>query len=353
MSVTIALSQAIHRYLLPWRQHNWPLGWNKLFPKPQPLVLEIGFGNGQFLLDQASRNPDKNFIGIERSWGSIQRLVRQLHQANLDNALVLDGDAVWQMDHLFAPDSLHEVFINFSDPWPKERHHSRRLIQTAFMQRLSECMEMNAQVTVATDHSDFAAWINDVLINQTVLQSIHETPVVHKIEGRSPTKYEAKALAQGSLIHYFVWHKATTTPSAHTHAEKVTDMPNVLFHGEASAASLLDTLQQQSWLEQRQGVDVIIKVEGVYQAFNSSNGMLELLVKEGNFSQQIGVLVSLEGDQKLLLKPASIGFPRPTWGVKRAIWHLANTLLQQHPQLKVVSSSVGEFGRNRLEGTTS
>lgn len=343
MSVTISLSQAIHQYLLNWQQYDWPLDWDQLFETPQPLVLEIGFGNGQFLLDLATKNPEKNFIGIERSWGSIQRLVKLLHNANLKNVLVLDGDAVWQMEHLFAPESLSEVFINFSDPWPKEKHHSRRLIQAEFVQRLSECMKLNAQATIATDHQEFAAWINDVLINQSTLQSSHETPAVHQIEGRSPTKYEAKALAEGSLIHYFVWHKAITTPSARTQTEKVTDMPNVVFQGEATTSSLLNALQNQSWIEQRQGVDVIIKVEAVYQAFEDNNGMLEMLVKEGQFTQQLGVLVCIEADQKLLLKPASIGYPRPTWGVKRAIWHLANTLLQQHPQLKLVSSTVGEF----------
>lgn len=352
MSVTIALSQAIHRYLLPWAQHDWPLDWDQLFLKSQPLVLEIGFGNGAFLLDQASKNPDKNHIGIERSWGSIQRLVKRLHQANLDNALVLDGDAVWQMAHLFAPESLSEVFINFSDPWPKERHHPRRLIQPEFVQRLSECMKLNAIVTIATDHQDYAMWIQDVLANQTILESVHETPAVHHIEGRTPTKYEQKALAQGALIHYFVWQKTTVTPSARAHTEKVTEMPNILLQGEVSSAELLDVLQHQSWVEQRQGVDIIIKVENVYQAVADQNGMLELLVKEGSFSQQIGVLVGIENDGKVLLKPASLGYPRPTWGVKRAIWHLANTLIQHHPQLQVASSTVGELGVETIEGTT-
>lgn len=352
MSVTITLSQAIHRYLLPWTQHDWPLDWNQLFTKSQPLVLEIGFGNGAFLLDQAINNPEKNFIGIERSWGSLQRLVKLLHKANLKNALVLDGDAVWQMEHVFAPDALSEVFINFSDPWPKERHHSRRLIQPAFIQRLSECMKMNATVTIATDHQDYAAWIQEVLASQTILESVHETPAVHQIEGRTPTKYEQKALAQGALIHYFVWHKVTATPSARTHTKKVTDMPNVLLQGEVSSTELLDVLQHQSWMEQHQDVDIIIKVENVYQAVAGQNGMLELLVKEGSFSQQIGVLVGIEEDGKVLLKPASLGYPRPTWGVKRAIWHLANTLIQHHPQLQVKSSTVGELGVETIEGTT-
>jgi len=109
----VPLSEAIHRYTLPWLQLDWPVDWSSVFGRSGELVLEIGFGNGGFTADLAQTHPDKCFVGIERAWGSISRLFKRLEAQGLNNVRAMEGDAAFMLDRLFAPQSLSEVYVNF------------------------------------------------------------------------------------------------------------------------------------------------------------------------------------------------------------------------------------------------
>jgi tRNA (guanine-N7-)-methyltransferase len=342
--LTPTFSKALHRYFVPWRQLNWPLDWDELFDSAQRVGLEIGFGNGEFLAALAKQNPHLNYIGIERSWGSIQRCIRRSNNQALKNIRLLEGDAPWMLQHFFKPESLSEVYVNFSDPWPKEKHHDRRVIQPEFIQLLAGRLKMNGQIIIATDHAEYAEWILDVLTRQTLLASALDAPVVHQIEGRLPTKYERKALALGHQIHYFVWHKVRATPEASVVTSEVKAMPNAQIQGNISVNAVLDALPPQAWQEPEH--DVIIRLVCGYRAQNKDGGLLEMLVKEGAMTQQLGILIKPQEEGRMLLLPSSIGYPRPTWGIKRAIWHVVNTLLVAYPELTVASTTVGEFSPN-------
>lgn len=339
----LPLSAALHRYVVPWLQLDWPLDWGRLFDASQPLVLEIGFGNGAFLLEQARAHPEYNYVGIERAWRSVHRLIKRLKQTPVANVRVLEGDAPWQLQRLFPPNALFEVFINFSDPWPKEHHHPRRLVQDHFVRLLGERLLPNGQVTIATDHTEYAAWICNVLQRQSILQPRYEPPFVHHLPNRRPTKYEAKALEQGRTIHYFVWHKAQTVEDPFVQIEKVDSMPNVTLQGFAAIEELLATLTPQTWQENHRNVETLIKLDEIFSALDHAGGLIKVLVREGNLSQQIGISIYVQPEGTVLIKPSSFGYPRPTWGVKRAVWHIANVLLNGHEQLSVASSTVGRF----------
>jgi tRNA (guanine-N7-)-methyltransferase len=339
--LTPTFSKALHQYFVLWKQLNWPLDWDALFDTPQPMGLEIGFGNGEFLAALASQNPYQNYIGIEHSWGSVQRCIRRANNQNLKNIRLLEGDAPWILKRLFKPDSLSEVFINFSDPWPKEKHHGNRVIQSEFIELLAGRLQMNGQVIIATDHAEYAEWILNILTQQTLLEPVLNAPVVHQMESRTPTKYERKALALDQQIHYFVWQKTQATPNASVDTNEVDDMPNAQLEGKVSLDAMLNALPHQAWREEQQ--DVIIKLICGYRAQGKDEGLLEMLVKEGVMTQRLGILIKPQDDGKILILPASIGFPRPTWGIKRAIWHVVNTLLVAYPELTVASTTVGDF----------
>jgi tRNA (guanine-N7-)-methyltransferase len=131
----------------------WPMDWTAVFPRPAPLLLEIGFGNADFLLDLAQNRPEANVIGVELSLPSLRKGAKKLATAVLSNACVLQGDAKLVLWTLFTPGSLAEVYINFPDPWPKERHHERRLINGRFLHLLATRMPPDGRLDIATDHA--------------------------------------------------------------------------------------------------------------------------------------------------------------------------------------------------------
>ncbi len=134
-----------------------------LFARPAPIVLEIGFGNGQQLAHAAVNESARNFIGIEVHRPGVGRLVNALADADADNALVYHHDAVEVLEHEIAPASLDEVRIYFPDPWHKKRHNKRRIIQPAFVELLSSRVRRGGLLHLATDWADYAAQMLEVV----------------------------------------------------------------------------------------------------------------------------------------------------------------------------------------------
>lgn len=126
------------------------------FGRRAPRVLEIGFGNGEQLLHAAAHEPDQDFIGIEVHRPGVGRLMNGLAAAELDNVRLYNHDAVEVLEHEIAPASLAQVRIYFPDPWPKKRHHKRRLIQPAFVEFLAGRVAPGGLLHLATDWADYA-----------------------------------------------------------------------------------------------------------------------------------------------------------------------------------------------------
>jgi len=127
-----------------------------LFARPAPVVLEIGFGNGEQLLHTAVNEPTRNFLGIEVHRPGVGRLMNGLAVANVDNIRISNHDAVEVIERQLAPDSLDEVRIYFPDPWPKVRHHKRRLIQPEFVELLATRVRSGGLLHLATDWAEYA-----------------------------------------------------------------------------------------------------------------------------------------------------------------------------------------------------
>ena len=333
-------NNAWHRYVLPWLQEDWPVNWPELFGRRAPLVVEIGFGNGIFLIDQAKRYPDANVVGIELSWRWVQHLARRLDDAGLMHVRLIHGEAQAALEHLFGSNSIHGVFINFPDPWPKKRHHPRRLIQPELVALLHDRLAAGGRVTIATDHPGYAAWIAAILENQAVLCPCFATTAVHELTGRTPTKYEQKARGANLPVYYFVWHKpfgsSPTIPVQRREA-----MPHVILEGPHDLEKTLEACTPRVWHETRQGVEVSMTLIRAYRELLADSWLVELGVKEGKLSQQIGVAIVPRSRAQVLLKLSAMGFPRPTWGVQRAVWHVAAVLREYNPQLRVIRMSMG------------
>ena len=176
--------------------------WHEVFGNDQPLYIEIGMGKGQFILEMARRNPDKNYIGIEK-YSSV--LVRALEKCETDapeNLRFIRMDAETILD-VFAENEVSGIYLNFSDPWPKDRHAKRRLTYRDFWDRYRKILKPEGEVVFKTDNRplfdfsleevEIAGWS---LVNVTF--DLHHSEYV---EGNVMTEYEAKFSAKGNPIH--------------------------------------------------------------------------------------------------------------------------------------------------------
>lgn len=325
---------------MPWLELDWPLNWAALFGRECPVKVELGFGNGAFLEHHACKEAETNWVGVELSWESVTRLLRRIVQGALKNVRVLHVDARLAVERLFPASSIAELFINHPDPWPKERHKERHLVQDEFIQSVSDVLVHHGRLTIVTDHAQYAEHIKGVLQRQNRLRPALGKSFVHELPGRFRTRYELKALAQGTTIYYFIWENCATLTRPRS-VEKVGDMPNVLLADPVCTDRFLVIGEPVMFRESYAGVNILVKFLRSYQHKSKGDELVETLVIEGNLSQQFGLLIARDAHGRVLVKLAGLGRPRPTIGVKRAVWYLARMLLENHSGLQVISSNVG------------
>ncbi len=132
---------------------------NSLFKKIQPITLEIGFGNGDSLLEMAINAPDQNFLGIEVYEAGIGRLINEANKHQLSNLKIIKADAVEVLEHHIKDDSFDTFQLFFPDPWHKKKHHKRRIIQTDFLDLISNKLQDGGTMHMATDWENYAEYM--------------------------------------------------------------------------------------------------------------------------------------------------------------------------------------------------
>lgn len=152
-----ALQELLPRYRIPDEPRC--LDWAAVFGRDAPVAMEIGFGSGEALMGLARRYPNWDWVGVEVYPPGIGKLLLALEAEPLANVGVADSDAVELLAERTPAASLDAVYILFPDPWPKARHHKRRLIQQPFLDRLAGAMRPEADLFLATDWPDYAEWM--------------------------------------------------------------------------------------------------------------------------------------------------------------------------------------------------
>jgi tRNA (guanine-N7-)-methyltransferase len=177
---------------------------------PLPLVVELGFGRGEFLLGLASAAPRSAHVGVEVSYRRTLKMARRLARSELRNVRLVQGLAQQVVQEVLADASVACFWINFPDPWPKKRHAKRRLLQPEFAALLARRLVPGGELRVATDDPDYALWIDAALRAQPVLENLHApAPFAPEEADRAPTAYEQEWRAQGRALHFFHYrHKA-------------------------------------------------------------------------------------------------------------------------------------------------
>ena len=171
-----------------------------LFGRAAPCTLEIGFGNGEHLAARAQAEPERNFLGVEVHPPGIGHLLRCAEAANLGNIRVIDHDAVEVLRDQIAPGALDEIQILFPDPWPKKRHHKRRLIQPEFAVLAATRLRTGGWLRLATDWAPYAEHMRLVLDACPMLKPLAAGEPFDQPAGRAATRFERRGLRLGHQV---------------------------------------------------------------------------------------------------------------------------------------------------------
>ena len=181
--------------------------WKKeVFGNDNELHIEIGMGKGRFLMDLATLNPNINYVGIEKYSSVLLRAIQKQEQLLLPNVIFIRMDAE-DITDVFAPSEVDKIYLNFSDPWPKDRHAKRRLPSRQFLGRYDKILKQDGVVEFKTDNKDLfrfaldevepAGWNLDA-----VTYDLHHDPVMN--EGNVMTEYEEKFSSLGNPIYKYI-----------------------------------------------------------------------------------------------------------------------------------------------------
>lgn len=178
--------------------------WHEVFLNSYPIHLEIGMGKGDFIYEMARIHPNINFIGIEKYSGVLARAIKK-YPLGLPNLRIINLDAL-ELNEVFSSE-IDTIYLNFSDPWPKKRHHSRRLASFPFLTIYDSIFKRNQRIIMKTDNLDlFASSLVSLSEYGYILKDVN-LDLANSDISNVPTEYEKKFMSMGVKINYFVAEK--------------------------------------------------------------------------------------------------------------------------------------------------
>lgn len=194
----LAREQLLADWSIPYAAQ--PLSYESIFGRAAPVTLEIGFGMGETTARMAQAMPDRNFLGVEVYPAGVGALLKRIQAESIPNIRIIEHDAVEVLEHCIPNNSLESVHIYFPDPWPKARHHKRRLIQPPFVEKLAPKLRPGGLLHCATDWAPYAEQMLEVLGACTQLQNRAGQGYAERPDWRPLTKFEGRGLRLGHPV---------------------------------------------------------------------------------------------------------------------------------------------------------
>jgi tRNA (guanine-N7-)-methyltransferase len=188
-----------------------PLNSAVVFGRNAPLILEIGCGMGETTIQIASCHPETDYLGVEVHAPGVGSLLKQARERGLTNLRILKHDAVEVVRHMLPQESLNGVHIFFPDPWPKKRHHKRRLIQPAFVRLLASRLVPGGYLHLATDWQEYAEQMLAVLHEEVLLENTAQGFSVRPAY-RPLTKFEVRGIKLGHGVWDLIFRRKDLLP---------------------------------------------------------------------------------------------------------------------------------------------
>jgi tRNA (guanine-N7-)-methyltransferase len=183
--------------------------WNEVFGNDRPIHIEIGMGKGRFMMDMAAANPDINYVGIEKYSTVLLRAVQKMEENELDNLRFIRMEAE-DICEVFGKGEVSKIYLNFSDPWPKDRHAKRRLPSREFLARYNEILKPEGRIEFKTDNVDLFDFALEEVepagwkIEKFTRDLHHDAEM---FEGNIMTEYEEKFSSKGNPIYKYIIYR--------------------------------------------------------------------------------------------------------------------------------------------------
>ena len=202
-----ALDELLPKYGIAFSDHLLPQ--EEIFKRKAPLVLEIGSGMGETTAEIAKAHPEVDFIAVEVHGPGVGSLLNRIEKEKLSNIRIVRHDAVEVLERMLADGSLAAIHLFFPDPWPKKRHHKRRLVQPSFVLLIKEKLSAGGIVHLATDWPDYAEHMEAVFSENAFFEKA-QTGLME----RPATKFEARGKRLGNPIRDLYFRRRGTAPAA-------------------------------------------------------------------------------------------------------------------------------------------
>jgi tRNA (guanine-N7-)-methyltransferase len=197
---SIGLNELWHDYGVDLNEKK--LDFNKLFLSKNNVTLEVGFGNGDSLLEMAIDQPNQNFLGIEVYEAGVGRLINEANKNKLSNLKIIKDDAVEALTNNILDNSISHFQLFFPDPWHKKKHHKRRIVQKSFLDLLSNKLKKDGIVHIATDWENYAEHIMELLESHSHFKNCAGDHMYSlRPKNRPLTKFENR----GQKLGHGVW----------------------------------------------------------------------------------------------------------------------------------------------------
>ncbi len=189
----------------PYQPPSWfeRLDWAEVFGPEgatSPIHVDLGAGDGGFVLARAAAHPQTRFLAVERLLGRVRKIHRKARRLGLDNLRTLRIEGAYAAEHLLPERSVAALTILFPDPWPKRRHHKNRLVQTTFLEHGARSLRPDGWLAIKTDDADYFAWISEALDACASLRRWKEADPAELLP--EPTDFERHFLKEGRTIHF-------------------------------------------------------------------------------------------------------------------------------------------------------
>ena len=316
----------------------WPTDWGKVFGQSRPLSLEIGFGLGHYLEHLHITRPEHNIVGLEISGFCMTKAERAIRRKRMENVRVVMARAETALRHLFTPESLDEIHINYPDPWFKVRHAGRRVMQRVTLDAMASRMKPGAMLYLATDILEYAEMSAEILEAAPALDNTLPTPWTDHMDGRIVTKYEKKARNEGRRSYYFAYLR-NRNPAPDLPVIKELDMPHMVIHTPLSIDEIYEKMVVDPETTDFSAGETRINVIRRYR--DDSSLLFEIYVHELTIEQRVGVVVAPRPQSgEYTIKLSGLGNPRPTEGLHHAVGLITDQITALHPNTRMIHDKV-------------
>lgn len=193
---------SIDDVIVPPPEAGETLDFGRMFGDDRPIEMEIGSGKGTFILNRARQMPDRNFFGVEWANKFFRYAADRMARWGLTNVRLMRTDARHLVIHQLPAESLSILHIYHPDPWPKKRHHKRRLFQPDFVQTATDALRPGGRIAIQTDHAEYFDWIRTVVAGRPrLIEMPFDLPEAGVTDGRVLTNFEVKYIREGRAIY--------------------------------------------------------------------------------------------------------------------------------------------------------